>query len=129
MVRLALSALGFLFLLAINQGLGAQVFTTGLLPACLLALGLGVGLGFLTIRWNAHWKQASRNLMLSALAALVTGSIGLMQSLDYVSDSGIDLANDWSAISAAGRTLFLVEALGMFLAYRHWSPRSSLPEF
>jgi hypothetical protein len=127
-MRLAMSALGFLLLMAINSGLGAQVFTAGLVPASLLALALGVGLGFLTIRWNDNWKHASRNLILTALAALVLGSIGLMQSFDFVSDGKIDLAGDMNAISAAGRTLFLVEGLGMFLAYRHWTPRSRLPE-
>ncbi|MBS2037157.1 hypothetical protein JST97_19375 [bacterium] len=129
-MRTALSALAFVILVAINDALGACFFNSGVVLACLVGLALGVMLGYLVVRFNPDWSRASRLLLLFMLVSLLGGTLGLYQVLNYVSyhTADLDPSSDWTAVSAAGRSLFLIEALGLFLAYRHWTPRSRLPD-
>ncbi|MFN8610815.1 MAG: hypothetical protein U0931_24955 [Vulcanimicrobiota bacterium] len=127
-MAILLPALAGLALLGINDALGAYLFNSGTVPACLIGLVLGLGLGYLVIRGYPNWKQASRILGVLGLSALVLGGLGLVQVLSYVGKATLEPAQDWQAISAAGRSLFLIEGLGILLAYRQWTPRSRLPD-
>ncbi len=126
-MRITASALAFLLLFRLNDALGACFFHSGILLACGAGLVIGLLLGYLIIRWNPNWFWASRLLMCFILVSLLAGGLGLNQTLAYAY-TVLEPSGDWKAVGATGQSLFLIEAMGLFLAYRHWTPRSRLPD-
>lgn len=116
----------FAGLVALNSALGYSFFNSGMILASLMALTSGYAYALLVGRFNPNWKVAIRLLQGSILLSLAISFHGLQQVLTY--QQNLDPSQDPSAVTAAGQTLFFLQAVGMGLALRQPRPKTSLPD-
>ena len=115
------AALAFAALCALNSALGYYFFASGIIWACLVALITGwlyAQAVYLFSMRTAGWKLTSITLRLSMVVSLLLSLGGITGVLNYTPKPGLDPSLDVDALNAAGMTLFLLEGVGMALAYR-----------
>lgn len=122
------AGLAFAALWGLNSALGYYFFSSGILPACMVALATGwlyAKAVCLLSQRNSGWKVTSLTLRLAMLASLILSVGGIARVLNYTPKPGLDPSMDVDALSAAGMTLFLLEGIGMALVYRQIRPGQS----
>ena len=122
------AGLAFAALWGLNSALGYYFFSSGILPACLVALATGwlyaKDVCLVSLR-KTGWKLTSVTLRLAMLASLILSIGGIAGVLNYTPKPNLDPSMDVDALGAAGLTLFLLQGIGMALAYRQLRPGPS----